>query len=309
MKQRFLHIKKNESIIKTLNAYLDSEHAKPVYFDFISDYLECPLKFFFNKISDLERNNKIIKNFDKKTNVSLIINELYNSYLEENGNKELNSEDLDKLINKAKIIIQKYIENNQIQQSEKDEISKTVENILLCDKKHSPFEFFTEKTKDNIITQININGKILKLSLKNNFFGVDKKDKDFRIIIYDNFGKDYEIKALENILYDFGAENKIKVYGLLYQAYILSKTICTHGSKIEILVYDLLQKDFKRPTLAYNAVKSEITENLLHDMINTFFDRLTSKFEQIFMPESGFLQEFVTEKCIICNYNKICVIK
>lgn len=316
-----ISVRKDEHILQKLNKFLNKDNQKKALSaSSINTYINCPLKFYFSHIEDVEQLDEITENVENNTFGNIFHQVMEEIYLPFTG-KLISDNEIDKLINdknhinelitdafrmhffklpKGRSII---LEGNNLLIS--NILHKYIKQVLITDKSYAPFKYIGGEKLYYASLRTN-NGFV---NLKGYIDRIDEREGKVRILDYktgkgelsfnnwdDVFDHNYSGKSrpgyvLQTFLYSYLFKQKfagaIITPGIYYLRNIFNENFSTEISY--------------QPEKT-NKMKIENYEE--HE--DEFLSRLTNTLEEIFEVETPFYQTKNVEICQHCDYKTIC---
>ncbi len=295
-------IKNNEDSLKALREKAKSGFSPSA----LNSYIMCKLKFYFQYILKLIKEDEIEASVESNT-FGLIIHdtleELYSPY----KGKLIDAEQLKQSINKTDVILKKYFiehyKTKNINQGKNLlfwEVSKKyIRNFILAELKDL-------KVKQRKIISLEDKIKIQFNTSKNDVFlsgTIDRIDSDsngenIRVVDYKTGkveAKDLKPADLSILLTDIKYSKSFQV---LFYKFIYLKSLGINGDDIRTGIISL--RNLSNGFLEFGL--KEDNENTFEE----FGEILQSLIDEIFNPQTTFTQTDNTDACKYCDYKNIC---
>ncbi len=283
----------------------------------LSDYIQCPLKFFYKHIQDIKDldddesilspakfgtilHNTMEEIYEKISSSSSLINEKNLLYFQD-------FHILDSIVSKnyAKVAFNQKRKKsiNGVDEIFKNLIIKYTKKILEHDATETPFEYLASEEKiDFQFNEINITGSIDR---------VDKKNGIIRIIDYKTGSDKKTCDSIEDIFNPDKNGTKAFLQLLLYSYYY--QEYKNKEQLLQPLIYSTKEISVNPPSQAitplyFSQEKKELFENLEEQKkdLEIYKKHLGNLITQIFDLEQNFTQTKNKDNCTYCPFNPIC---
>lgn len=310
-----------------INITKDKKYQKKLLSDFekhrlspsaINNYIDCNLKFYFQRICRISEPEEIQEEIDSRMFGNLFhyaAREIYSEF----GSRQITADDLDKTIHDKKKINKAIISafaSEYYKEKGKEDITISGMNLLVQDNLNTYLKKLLEKDKAFVPFQIislekkyvadfplKIDGKKYNINLGGTIDRIDKTKDGIRIIDY---------KTSRQVLTNFSEFEKMTDSGNkkrpkeIFQALIYSEVynrLKGDNEKIMPNLYvidSLYKKDFQPQIL------KEKEKFIYQDIAVDFREFLQDFLENDFFAIHDYTQTTIVDKCSYCPYNKIC---
>lgn len=291
----------------------------------INQYIDCPLRFYFQRIAGLKEPEKPSGDIDSALFGTLFhkcAEDIYNYLATENGNNTITKEAISRLL-EDKGAIENYVKStfnelvfdgrdvspndyNGTQSINYSVICKYLENLLKLDMNHyAPFTYIGSESK-GYERIINIphpfeTGKDLKVRLIGIIDRMDSKDGIIRIVDYKTGRKKNEPKDVAE-LFTPGKNRNSQVLQIFYYAY----TVCCQPEfkekKIAPVLLHTRHSSGADENMVYMNIDNESVTDFTNSHCNDFGEELKSLLCEIVDPEIPFTQCEDAETCKYCPF-------
>ena len=262
------------------NVILKEKYLSPSY---INTYIDCPLKFYYDKICEL----KPIK--EEKDIISLAFGNLFH-HSAECFEKSSRTESIETCIEKGFDRLDKD-EKACIKQMHKDIALSFLEDLKIFDDKNKDRRFVS--AEEEIVYKKNINAR--DISFGGRIDRIDEKNK--RLILYDykTGGTEEEFKGIEG-LFDGSKKDRAKyLFQIMFYAWLLWEG---QDINVEIMyVHSLKSKNYENKIYTYTAETHKEFDECMKKLIKNLFDTDETK---VWKPQP---KENI---CKYCDYQTLC---
>lgn len=262
------------------NVIMKEKYLSPSY---INTYIDCPLKFYYDKICEL----KPIK--EEKDIISLAFGNLFH-HSAECFEKSSRTESIETCIEKGFDRLDKD-EKACIKQMHKDIALSFLEDLKIFDDKNKDRRFVS--AEEEIVYKKNINAR--EISFGGRIDRIDEKNK--RLILYDykTGGTEEEFKGIEG-LFDGSKKDRAKyLFQIMFYAWLLWEG---QDINVEIMyVHSLKSKNYENKIYTYTAETHKEFDECMKKLIKNLFDTDETK---VWEPQS---KEHI---CTYCDYQTLC---
>jgi CRISPR/Cas system-associated exonuclease Cas4 (RecB family) len=324
-----ISVKKDDRIMKLINRYSysedrcdkddlvrkidDKEEVKCLSASSIKEYMECPLRFYFERVEDLSLEDEMSEFMDHGSFGSIIhqvVHELYSKNIGQPINIDAILKDNDEIKHQIKRAINKvFLHKKEEIDLEKDlvgvnilmssVIERYVKGILEYDKNSgNTYTFVQGEEKERFGWKLP-SGRIVNLVLY--IDRVDRENGKLRIVDYKTGSDATGFKDI-NDLFDNDKDNKKKgmVQVLMYcDAY-------SQHHNINDPIMPLIYKVTKLDDSGVKIDKKQINKNNYNDVKGEFMGRLNAIIEEIFNKEVAFTQTNNIDNCKYCKFTEFC---
>jgi len=281
----------------------------------INNYIECPLRFYFNNIVQVKSLETVDDKLDAKHFGNIFHNTIHELYAKAHNNR-ITAEFIDNFLKNSALITKeihkqfniafKNLETNKLVNNGTNEllliaIKSYVVNTLKYDIQLCPFELINMEEKYIYPLQI-FEGK-QKIMVGGYIDRIDLIDNSVRILDYKTGSDINDFKSIED-LFNINLEkrNKAAMQTLLY-CYIYQKS-----SKDSRIIYPAIY-NIKELISKFYDPKFRINKEVLNDfefVKDKFIKNLKKTLEEIYNPNIPFAQTEVKDKCKYCDFASIC---
>lgn len=314
-----IKINKSPEIIHKLQQFLnDSEDAPSLSASSIKNYIDCPLQFYLTRIEKLEQTDELKETIEESMFGNLFHATMEYLYLPYKG-KMVHPEEIDKILNQPlyidmlikKAFCKKYFKINEEEKITLEGnhllianvIAKYVRQVLLNDKKYSPFRFIDAEK----VCKLRFSLSNAEVNLKGIIDRIDEKEGKIRILDYKTGIGNLEFKSWDEV-FEHNNDKRPKyilqtfLYGLFYKKEAAGKSMAPG-------IY-YMRNVFKDGFVTEMTFKPEKNVKIVIDDFSTFEEEFSSKLrlciEEIFDPSVPFFQTSSLEPCKYCSYTSIC---
>lgn len=262
------------------NVILKKKYLSPSY---INTYIDCPLKFYYDKICEL----KPIK--EEKDIISLAFGNLFH-HSAECFEKSSRTESIETCIEKGFDRLDKD-EKACIKQMHKDIALSFLEDLKIFDDKNKDRRFVS--AEEEIVYKKNINAR--EISFGGRIDRIDEKNKRLILCDYKTGGTEEEFKGIEG-LFDGSKKDRAKyLFQIMFYAWLLWEG---QDINVEIMyVHSLKSKNYENKIYTYTAETHKDFDECMKKLIKNLFDTDETK---VWEPQS---KEHI---CTYCDYQTLC---
>ena len=318
---QIIEVEKTGPVLDKLRTYLkrnsESKYDKKISASAFTDYITCPLKFFFGKIAGLAEPKDLPDEIGPHT-VGTMLHTVMESFYCDSIGKEVTADYIkqrEKLLPnmaKAAMITELKLDPAyEHQQSALHQIIiKVIEQyamkVLRYDEQIAPFVIKELENRDSYtpLFTIEVEGKEEQVRLMGIIDRVDVRLNKTRIVDYKT-GKD-QLKYTDfDALFDEESKGQNKaLLQTLFYTFVYEKAI--NVSHVEPHLYTV--KDFKEGTQFIEKGKDKVilADENLADLKDQFALRLKEKLNELFDQSIPFRQTVNIESCTYCAFKEIC---
>ena len=280
----------------------------------LSTYFNCPLRFYYSKIADIEEPDEIIEDADARI-FGLIFHDVAEKLYSPFIGKVVNEDDINKLTaNKRKIkdlvseAFKKHLTGFDYRQTGYlnlygknsvviEVVQKYIIQFLKTERNICPFTITDlEKKVDTRISTgkytVNIKGIVDR---------IDMKDGIYRVIDYKTGVSKNTVSDLK-LLFDPDKHSDIKaVFQTILYSYMLYQN--DNGKRYRPGILNIKDLYKNKPSVNILINKKEV---LLEDVMVDFTQNLHNLLDELFNPEIPFIQTSDPKKCEYCPYRILC---
>ncbi|MBR5324035.1 MAG: PD-(D/E)XK nuclease family protein [Muribaculaceae bacterium] len=231
-------VEKKGEVLNLLKEY-DKGGCKKLSASSINVYLDCPLKFYFSSVENIEEPDKVLEDVDASV-FGLIFHEIMQKIYTPYEGKIITPEIIDDIVANEKniedVMLKAFAKNYYNVKTPKpltgrlylrgEVIKKMVNKTLELDKQRAPFKMIKTEFKVETTTVLS-NGR--EVQLKGSIDRVDFSDNNINIIDYKS-GKVYlEFDTVENVFYA-QKDRKKQVFQLLFYVLLMKNIIVDNAT-------------------------------------------------------------------------------
>jgi CRISPR/Cas system-associated exonuclease Cas4 (RecB family) len=315
-------IPKTPEVMDHLSIYLQEDsRGKYLSPSALNTYIECPLKFYFRKVTRVQEQEELLEELDPIGFGNILHHTIHELYQEiSSGRKMITADDLGKLTSGT--MLDEALERNFVTEFFKSGGRRRIEGrnlvilailkkyllkIIETDRAIAPLEIIGLEKEYEMVMEIGTEKGPGGIKVGGMVDRIDRPQGSVtRIIDYKTGNSDLGFESIAS-LFDKERSNRSKeafqamVYATLYLSrhpgepvmpglYIVRKLF---GEKYAP-EFRIGEKRQKSPMLDFGAFAEEFTEHL------------SLLLEEIFDPEVPFVQTTVTERCKYCDFREIC---
>lgn len=291
LKQEPLIVEKNNEMIKILKERFYSATS-------LNNFLNCPLKFYFNNFLELEEKKELEEDYDA-LKVGNLIHKILERIQKPFLGKELNNlsflkKNLPDVIDE--IFEEENIEENLINDFLKDLIEKRINNFLESDLNNgNQFKILG--------LEVNLQSNLGNFNLKAKIDRVDQVLDFIRIIDYKagepiKYIKNYKLFKVPVKYEEF--QRNIDSFQIPVYIFSIKKNYNINYEKIFMKIFSLKKNEFipKDNGNDFKILNKELCEDLLNNFLNLIIDQ-----NQPFSP-----QPKDKKLCSMCDFSNLCKI-
>jgi len=307
-----------ERLEKYLQRNPEIKYEKKISATAFTDYVSCPLKFFYSRIAGLKEPSDLPDQIGANlvgTMLHTVMESFYRSSVGSEVSAEfikLQAKDLPAMCLNALAVALNMGSKNPLQKRDalQQVVLKVIEHYALRILKHdeglAPFTIIEVENRESYtpLFNIQVSGKKEQVRLIGIIDRVDSKQGKVRIVDYKT-GKDkLKYKDFESLFSEEGKDqNKALIQTLFYTyVYETSKAV----KNVEPHLYTV--KDFKNGTLFSEKKKGglQLSDQNLEYFKEQFELILSEKLHEIFDLSIPFVQTTNLDACKYCDFKKIC---
>jgi CRISPR/Cas system-associated exonuclease Cas4 (RecB family) len=304
--QDVISVRKSPEIMAEIHKFLEGGEAylSP---SSISNYIGCPLRFYFERIGRLTEQEEPDEAMDAIRLGNIFhdtLEELYKPY----EGRELNASDIGKLKQQfpdvLKAMYRKHYDAHMAEAQGANVLNYTFllkagEELLDHDARQAPFEIVgVEKTWEGVVLDVPLAGNTLRVRVEGKFDRLDKVDGITRIIDYKSGTVDLKPARVSDPgpLFEKG-EEKATIQTLTYALMYLYHH---PEEQVHVGVYPL--RTIRKVGLVMLTEKAPLNK----EEIRPFKAGLQSKLAELFNQEVPFYQTENVKLCEYCNFRDVC---
>lgn len=285
----------------------------------INTYLDCPLKFYFSVLEQIQEEDEITETVERDVFGSILHKVMEDLYVPFKG--KLVTADLLKLLRKdqplltgtiARAFAELFFKSPVVRSLEGENfltgemIRKYVEKILEQDARFTPFHYIESEKK--VRATITLSDRRV-VQLKGFIDRVDSLDRVLRIVDYKTGSGKLEFESVEG-LFDKEAKDRPKaVMQVFLYAWMYQQLPEYTGMPIQPAIY-YLRTLFKRsfdPVVEQKKGRGKADKvNSFQDFASDFEDKLRQCLDEIFNLDIPFTQTETGKACAYCSFRGLC---
>ena len=285
----------------------------------INTYLDCPLKFYFSVLEQIQEEDEITETVERDVFGSILHKVMEDLYAPFKG--KLVTADLLKLLRKdqplltgtiARAFAELFFKSPVVRSLEGENfltgemIRKYAEKILEQDARFTPFHYIESEKK--VRATITLSDK-RAVQLKGFIDRVDSLDRVLRIVDYKTGSGKLEFESVEG-LFDKEAKDRPKaVMQVFLYAWMYQQLPEYTGMPIQPAIYylrTLFQRSFD-PVVEQKKGRGKADKvNSFQDFASDFEDKLRQCLDEIFDLDIPFTQTETGKACAYCSFRGLC---
>ena len=285
----------------------------------INTYLDCPLKFYFSVLEQIQEEDEITETVERDVFGSILHKVMEDLYAPFKG--KLVTADLLKLLRKdqplltgtiARAFAELFFKSPVVRPLEGENfltgemIRKYAEKILEQDARFTPFHYIESEKK--VRATITLSDRRI-VQLKGFIDRVDSLDRVLRIVDYKTGSGKLEFESVEG-LFDKEAKDRPKaVMQVFLYAWMYQQLPEYTGMPIQPAIYylrTLFQRSFD-PVVEQKKGRGKADKvNSFQDFASDFEDKLRQCLEEIFDLDIPFTQTETGKACAYCSFRGLC---
>jgi len=316
-------IEKNGQVLERLQKYLKrnsvAKYDKKISASGFTDYVSCPLKFFYSKIAGLKEPNDLPDQIGPHT-VGTMLHAVMEHFYRDSIGMEVNAEYIrqrEKLLpamcQHAMVTMLKLDSNSELQQQSalQQIIIKVIEQYALKVLEHdasiAPFVIRELEEKDAYtpLFTVDINGKEEQVRLMGIIDRVDTFEGKIRIVDYKTGKDQLKFKDFEGLFLEEGKDQNKALLQTLFYTIVYEKA--KNVQKVEPHLYTV--KDFSGGTVFVKKNKADnfvLRDENLAEFKDQFEIKLKEKLNELFDITIPFRQTSNLDACKYCTFKGIC---
>lgn len=313
-----ISVQKTAEVEKLLSDFL-SGGPRALSASAINTYLDCPLKFYFSVLEQIQEEDEITETVERDVFGSILHKVMEDLYAPFKG--KLVTADLLKLLRKdqplltgtiARAFAELFFKSSVVRPLEGENfltgemIRKYAEKILEQDARFTPFHYIESEKK--VRATITLSDKRV-VQLKGFIDRVDSLDRVLRIVDYKTGSGKLEFESVEG-LFDKEAKDRPKaVMQVFLYAWMYQQLPEYTGMPIQPAIYylrTLFQRSFK-PVVEQKKGRGKADKvNSFQDFASDFEDKLRQCLDEIFNLDIPFTQTETGKACAYCSFRGLC---
>ena len=313
-----ISVQKTAEVEKLLSDFL-SGGPRALSASAINTYLDCPLKFYFSVLEQIQEEDEITETVERDVFGSILHKVMEDLYAPFKG--KLVTADLLKLLRKdqplltgtiARAFAELFFKSPVVRPLEGENfltgemIRKYAEKILEQDARFTPFHYIESEKK--VRATITLSDK-RAVQLKGFIDRVDSLDRVLRIVDYKTGSGKLEFESVEG-LFDKEAKDRPKaVMQVFLYAWMYQQLPEYTGMPIQPAIYylrTLFQRSFN-PVVEQKKGRGKADKvNSFQDFAADFEDKLRQCLDEIFNLDIPFTQTETGKACAYCSFRGLC---
>lgn len=313
-----ISVQKTAEVEKLLSDFL-SGGPRALSASAINTYLDCPLKFYFSVLEQIQEEDEITETVERDVFGSILHKVMEDLYAPFKG--KLVTADLLKLLRKdqplltgtiARAFAELFFKSPVVRPLEGENfltgemIRKYAEKILEQDARFTPFHYIESEKK--VRATIALSDKRV-VQLKGFIDRVDSLDRVLRIVDYKTGSGKLEFESVEG-LFDKEAKDRPKaVMQVFLYAWMYQQLPEYTGMPIQPAIYylrTLFQRSFN-PVVEQKKGRGKADKvNSFQDFASDFEDKLRQCLDEIFNLDIPFTQTETGKACAYCSFRGLC---
>lgn len=313
-----ISVQKTAEVEKLLSNFL-SGGPRALSASAINTYLDCPLKFYFSVLEQIQEEDEITETVERDVFGSILHKVMEDLYAPFKG--KLVTADLLKLLRKdqplltgtiARAFAELFFKSPVVRPLEGENfltgemIRKYAEKILEQDARFTPFHYIESEKK--VRATIALSDKRV-VQLKGFIDRVDSLDRVLRIVDYKTGSGKLEFESVEG-LFDKEAKDRPKaVMQVFLYAWMYQQLPEYTGMPIQPAIYylrTLFQRSFN-PVVEQKKGRGKADKvNSFQDFASDFEDKLRQCLDEIFNLDIPFTQTETGKACAYCSFRGLC---
>lgn len=313
-----ISVQKTAEVEKLLSDFL-SGGPRALSASAINTYLDCPLKFYFSVLEQIQEEDEITETVERDVFGSILHKVMEDLYVPFKG--KLVTADLLKLLRKdqplltgtiARAFAELFFKSPVVRSLEGENfltgemIRKYAEKILEQDARFTPFHYIESEKK--VRATITLSDK-RAVQLKGFIDRVDSLDRVLRIVDYKTGSGKLEFESVEG-LFDKEAKDRPKaVMQVFLYAWMYQQLPEYTGMPIQPAIYylrTLFQRSFN-PVVEQKKGRGKADKvNSFQEFASDFEDKLRQCLDEIFNLDIPFTQTETGKACAYCSFRGLC---
>lgn len=313
--EKRISVEKTGAVWNKLQAYFNPANNRAISATGFTDYLSCPLKFFYGRVARLQEPKEQPDQIEAKmvgNALHVVMQTFYGDAVGTEIGPGYFAANMHKLPRLCQEALSKVLFNRPdaiarptaLQQIVLQVIEKYAKNILGHDERLGRFSIHSLEYSSVLPVRVSIKGHVKTVYLKGIIDRVDEHNGKRRIVDYKTGGDKLEYKNFEEL---FEAESRYQNKALLqtlFYTYLYEKNRQVSGIEPHLYTVKNLSEGTVFREKRKNGVEL-IDENLKYFKAE-FEQRLHQKLSEIFDPDVPFVQTTNRETCCYCAYKDVC---
>jgi len=316
-----IEVSKNGPVLDKLRTYLkrnsESKYDKKISASAFTDYVSCPLKFFFSKIAGLAEPKDLPDEIGPHT-VGTMLHTVMESFYHDSLGKEVTAEYIRQrvkllpamskaaMIQELKLNPDYEIFESALQQIMVKVIEQYALKVLRHDEQIAPFVIKELEDRDAYtpLFSIEVEGKEEHVRLMGIIDRVDIHQNKTRIVDYKTGKDELKYADFEGLFAEEGKDQNKALLQTLFYTLVYEKA--RNVSQVEPHLYTV--KDFTRGTLFFEKRRDGLvlTDENLAGLKDQFAQKLKEKLNELFDSSVPFKQTENIDNCKYCSFKGIC---
>lgn len=313
-----ISVQKTAEVEKLLSDFL-SGGPRALSASAINTYLDCPLKFYFSVLEQIQEEDEITETVERDVFGSILHKVMEDLYAPFKG--KLVTADLLKLLRKdqplltgtiARAFAELFFKSPVVRPLEGENfltgemVRKYAEKILEQDARFTPFHYIESEKK--VRATITLSDKRV-VQLKGFIDRVDSLDRVLRIVDYKTGSGKLEFESVDG-LFDKEAKDRPKaVMQVFLYAWMFQQLSEYTGMPIQPAIYylrTLFQRSFD-PVVEQKKGRGKVDKvNSFQEFVADFEDKLRQCLDEIFNLDIPFTQTETGKACAYCSFRGLC---
>jgi ATP-dependent helicase/DNAse subunit B len=316
-------VEKRGQVLERLQKYLKrnsvAKYDKKISASGFTDYISCPLKFFYSKIAGLKEPNDLPDQIGPHT-VGTMLHAVMEHFYRDSIGMEVNVEYIrqrEKLLpamcQHAMVTMLNLDPKSELQQQSalQQIIIKVIEQYALKVLEHdasiAPFVIKELEEKDAYtpLFTVDVDGREEQVRLLGIIDRVDTLDGKIRIVDYKTGKDQLKFKDFEGLFTEEGKDQNKALLQTLFYTIVYEKA--KDVRQVEPHLYTV--KNFSDDTVFFKKTKTEkvdLRDENLADFKEQFELKLKEKLNELFDSAIPFRQTTNTDACTYCTFKGIC---
>ena len=313
-----ISVQKTAEVEKLLSDFL-SGGPRALSASAINTYLDCPLKFYFSVLEQIQEEDEITETVERDVFGSILHKVMEDLYAPFKG--KLVTADLLKLLRKdqplltgtiARAFAELFFKSPVVRPLEGENfltgemIRKYAEKILEQDARFTPFHYIESEKK--VRATITLSDK-RAVQLKGFIDRVDSLDRVLRIVDYKTGSGKLEFESVEGLFDKEAKERPKAVMQVFLYAWMYQQLPEYTGMPIQPAIYylrTLFQRSFD-PVVEQKKGRGKADKvNSFQEFVADFEDKLRQCLDEIFNLDIPFTQTETGKACAYCSFRGLC---
>lgn len=312
---------KTADVMKRLS-YYQSENGGMLSPSALSVYIECQLKFYYQKIAKLQETDEIAEEADARI-FGLLFHDVVEQLYKPHSGQIIEKETIQKWLNSPKLIEQHILDafNKYLSDYDKgrsthaylhgknvmvyEVIKQYINQFLKLEQAKTPFKIIAleKNVKWQYTTPEGIN-----ICMGGIIDRLEEKDSILKVMDYKTGKGEAQIKEVAELFNTTSHKKNKAIFQTLLYSLVLDATQAHEAKSVQphiIWVRDLFKKDYDT-TLYLKEEKNGLTPISLKTVKTEFTNELNTLLAQLFNAELPFMATEQLDKCKFCTYKNLC---